>query len=43
LDEAKLLSEVCSITTRSNGKNLEHRKLHTNKQNNFFKDRVMEH
>ena len=43
MDEARLISVVCSNRTRGNGLNLEHRKFCTNVQKNFFMVRVAEH
>ena len=43
MDEAGLISVVCSDSTRNNGLKLEHNKFHTNMQKIFFKVRVTEH
>ena len=43
MDEAGLLSVVCSGRTRSSGLKLEHGKSHTNMQKKFFMVRMTEH
>ena len=43
MDEASVFPVVCSDNTRSNGLKLEHRKFHTNMQNNFFTVRATDH
>jgi len=43
MDEARLLSVVHRNRTRNNNLKLEHRKLHTNMQKNFFIVRVTEY
>jgi len=43
MDEAGLLSVVCSGRTRSSGLKHEHEKSHTNMQKKFFVVRVTKH